>query len=158
MKQLHAVLLSLTFAGATWAALPEAAETRAMRAELQKQRQDIVAGVLDLTEDEDLAFWPAYRDYRVEMARLGDRVVKLINEFSANSDKLSDEQADRLVDEHLAIQAERVAVRQKHVKVFRKILPPTKVARFMQIENKLDATIDHELAMAIPLAMDVAAE
>jgi hypothetical protein len=40
--------------------------------------------------------------------------------------------------------------------VFRKILPATKVARFLQIENKLDATIDHELAMAIPLAMEPA--
>jgi hypothetical protein len=157
MNKTKAVLLSLALAGIAWAAPPDGDETRALRAELQRQRQDIVAGVLDLTDDEGLAFWPAYRDYRVEMARLGDRVVKLIEEFSANADKLSDAQAARMVDEHLAIQGERVAVRQKHVKVFRKILPPTKVARFVQIENKLDATIDHELAMAIPLAMDPAA-
>jgi hypothetical protein len=153
---MKAMLLSLLLVGSTWAALPSASETQAMRAELQKQRQNIVAGILDLTEDEALAFWPAYRDYRVEMSRLGDRVVKLIEEFSANADKLSDAQATRMVDEHLAIQAERVAVRQRHVKVFRKILPATKVARFLQIENKLDATIDHELAMAIPLAMEPA--
>ena len=153
---MHAMLLSLILAGTTWAALPSATETAAMRAELQKQRQDIVAGVLDLTDDEALAFWPAYRDYRVEMARLGDRAVKMIEEFAANSDKLSDAQATRLVDEHLAIQAERVAVRQRHVKVFRKILPATKVARFMQIENKLDVTIDHELAMSIPMALEPA--
>ncbi|HEX5042470.1 MAG TPA: hypothetical protein VFV75_06165 [Candidatus Polarisedimenticolaceae bacterium] len=155
---MNAMLLSLMLAGTTWAALPGATETHALRAELQKQRQDIVAGVLDLTDDEELAFWPAYRDYRVEMARLGDRAVKLIDEFSANADKLSDAQAARLMDEHLAIQAERVAVRQRHVKVFRKILPATKVARFVQIENKLDATIDHELAMAIPMAMEPAAK
>lgn len=153
---MNAILLSLMLAGTTWAALPSANETQAMRAELQKQRQDIVAGVLELTDDEALAFWPAYRDYRVEMARLGDRTVKLIDEFVASHNKLSDAQAARLVDEHLAIQAERVAVRQRHVKVFRKILPATKVARFMQIENKLDATIDHELAMAVPLAMEPA--
>ena len=155
---MNAILLSLMLAGTTWAALPSANETQAMRAELQKQRQDIVAGVLELTDDEALAFWPAYRDYRVEMARLGDRAVKLIDEFVANHDKLSDAQATRLVDEHLAIQAERVAVRQRHIKVFRKILPATKVARFVQIENTLDATIDHELAMAVPLAMEPAGE
>ena len=153
---MNAILLSLMLVGTTWAALPSANETQAMRAELQKQRQDIVAGVLELTDDEALAFWPAYRDYRVEMARLGDRTVKLIDEFVASSDKLTDAQAGRMVDEHLAIQAERVAVRQRHVKVFRKILPATKLARFVQIENKLDATIDQELAMAIPLAMEPA--
>ena len=156
---MRAMLLTVILAGNTWAAVPsDATETHAMRAELQKQRQDIVAGVLDLTDDEALAFWPAYRDYRVEMARLGDRVVKLIDEFVASSDALSDAQAARMVDEHLAIQAERVAVRQKHVKTFRKILPATKLARFVQIENKLDATIDHELAMAIPMALEPAAK
>ena len=155
---MNAILLTLMLSGTTWAALPSANETQAMRAELQKQRQDIVAGVLELTDDEALAFWPAYRDYRVEMARLGDRAVKLIDEFVANHNKLSDAQATRMVDEHLAIQAERVAVRQRHVKVFRKILPATKVARFVQIENKLDATIDHELAMAIPMALEPAGE
>ena len=153
---MRAMLLTLMLAGTTWAALPGASDTQAMRAELQKQRQDIVAGVLHLTDDEALAFWPAYRDYRVEMAGLGDRTVKLIEEFVASPDALSDAQAARMVDEHLAIQAERVAVRQKHVKTFRKILPATKLARFVQIENKLDATIDHELAMAIPLAMEPA--
>ena len=150
------MLLSLLIAGSTWAALPGATETHAMRAELQKQRQDIVAGVLDLTDDEALAFWPAYRDYRVEMAPVGDRAVKLIEEFVASSSTLSDAQATRMVDEHLAIQAERVAIRQKHVKVFRKLLPATKLARFVQIENKLDATIDHELAMAVPMALEPA--
>ena len=153
---MKAMLLSLLITGPAWAALPGTADTHAMRAELQRQRQDIVAGVLDLTDDEALAFWPSYRDYRVEMARLGDRTVKLIDEFVASSDKLTDAQAGRLVDEHLAIQAERVAVRQRHVKVFRKILPATKLARFVQIENKLDATIDQELAMAIPMALEPA--
>ena len=149
---MKAMLLSLLIAGPAWAALPGPTDTHAMRAELQKQRQDIVAGVLDLTDDEALAFWPSYRDYRVEMARLGDRTVKLIDEFVASSDKLTDAQAGRMVDEHLAIQAERVAVRQRHVKVFRKILPATKLARFVQIENKLDTAVEMEAVRLVPLA------
>lgn len=124
------------------------------RAEMLKQRQAIVEEVLDLTDEEALAFWPAYRDYRVEMAGVGDRAVKLIKEFVASSSALSDAQATRMVDEFLAIQADRVSVRQKHVKAFRKALPPTKVARFLQLENKMDAVLDHELAMTVPLALE----
>jgi hypothetical protein len=42
-------------------------------------------------------------------------------------------------------------VRQKHVKIFKKLLPPVKVARFFQLENKLDAVVNYELAQSIPL-------
>jgi len=34
---------------------------------------------------------------------------------------------------------------------FRKVLPETKVARLLQIENKIDAIINYGLADAIPL-------
>jgi hypothetical protein len=37
------------------------------------------------------------------------------------------------------------------VKQFAKVLPGTKVARFYQIENKLDAVVRYEMAGQIPL-------
>lgn len=134
------------------AAAQEATEIQLTRAEIQKARQAIVAEAMQLTEDEALAFWPAYRDYRVEMARLGDRLVKVITEFAAADAKLNDEQAKRLLAETLDIEADQVALRKKHVGVFGKILPAPKVTRFFQIENKLDAIVRYDLAKAIPLA------
>jgi polyhydroxyalkanoate synthesis regulator phasin len=122
------------------------------RAEIQKSRQAIIARAMVLTEEESLAFWPAYRDYRLDVARLGDRLVRVLDELVKSGATLTDEQATRLLDESLDIQAKQVAVRQKHVKAFRKVLPPAKVARFFQLENKLDAVVNYELAQAIPLA------
>ena len=106
---------------------------------------------MKLTEDESLAFWPAYRDYRVDMARLGDRLVKVITEFTAVEASLTDEQATRLLDEYLDIKAKEVSVKKKHVAVFRKLLPAPKVTRFFQLEHKLDAVVNFELAATIPL-------
>ena len=40
----------------------------------------------------------------------------------------------------------------QYLKRFRKVLPEKKVMRFMQIENKMDAVIEFELAGSIPLA------
>ena len=122
------------------------------RAEIQKARQTIIAGAMHLTEDEGLAFWSAYRDYRLDMARLGDRLVKVITEFVASDATLNDEQANRLLDEYLDLKAKEVSVRQKHVRAFRKLLPPAKVTRFFQLENKLDAVVNFELAQTVPLA------
>ena len=85
------------------------------------------------------------------MARLGDRLVRVIKEFVDSNATLTGEQANRLLDEYLDIKAMEVGVRQKHVKAFRKLLPPAKVTRFFQLENKLDAVVNYELAQAVPL-------
>ena len=121
------------------------------RAYIQKARQTVIAEAMTFTEDEGLAFWPAYRDYRLDMARVGDRLVKVITEFVASNAKLTDEQATRLLDEYLDLKAKEVSVRQKHVKIFRKLLPPAKVTRFFQLEHKMDAVVNYDLAQTIPL-------
>jgi hypothetical protein len=121
------------------------------RAQIQTARQAIIADAMKLTDDESLTFWPAYRDYRLEMARLGDRLVKVITEFASTGATLNDEQATRLLDEYLDIRAKDVSVKQKYVRVFRKLLPAPKVTRFFQLENKLDAVVNFDLARTIPL-------
>lgn len=128
------------------------ADIQMTRAEIQKARQAIIAKAITLTEEESLKFWPAYRNYRLDMARVGDRIVRVINEFFKSDAPLTEEQANRLIDEFLDIKAKEVEVRRKHVKIFRKLLPATKVARFFQLENKLDAAVNYELARTIPLA------
>jgi hypothetical protein len=155
MSKIAGTVLALVL-GAAFAA-PAGAQTAGTdvaltRAYLQTARQEVIAAAMKLTEDEALGFWPAYRDYRVDMARLGDRLAKMITEYTASDAKLTDEQANRLLDEYLNIKAKEVSVKQKHVKVFRKLLPPVKVSRFFQLENKLDAIVNYDLAQAVPLA------
>ena len=144
--------LALLIGVAAPARAQAATEIELTRAHIQKARQAIIADAMKLTEDESLAFWPAYRDYRVDMARLGDRLVKVITEFVAAEAALNDEQANRLMVEYLDIKAKDVSVKKKYVGVFRKLLPAPKVARFFQLENKLDAIVNYDLALTIPLA------
>jgi hypothetical protein len=153
MKNVAATVATLALALllAAPASAQPAGDVALTRAEIQKSRQAIVAKAIELTEEEGLAFWPAYRDYRLDMARLGDRLVRVIKEFVDSNATLTGEQANRLLDEYLDIKAKEVAVRQKHVKAFRKLLPPEKVTRFFQLENKLDAVVNYELAQAVPL-------
>lgn len=150
MRTIVATFLALVFAAPVLA--QEASEIALTRAEIQKARQEFVAKAMALTEDEALLFWPVYRDYRVEMARLGDRLVKVIQEFSTSNATLGDEQARRLLDETLDIEGDQIAVRKRYVGAMSKVLPAPKVTRFFQIENKLDAIVRYDLARAIPLA------
>lgn len=141
----------LAIALATAALAQTGTDIQLTRAELQQDRQKVVAANLDLTEDESIPFWLMYRDYRVEMAHLGDRLVKLITDYSASRDTLSDVQAGALMDRWVSIQEDELAVRKRYMKKFQKVIPLKKTVRFFQIENKLDAALRYELAGLIPL-------
>jgi len=92
-----------------------------------------------------------YREYREQMNRVGDREVKLITDYANSYGNLSDEQAEQMLDEFMAIQQAELKLRKQYVKKFRKILPSKKVTLFFQLENKLDSVIDYELAAEVPL-------
>ena len=122
------------------------------RASIQLRRQAIVTSVMDLTPTESQAFWPLYRDYRVEMAKVGDRVSKLLVQYTDQYDTLTDDQAKKIMQEWLSIEKAKMGVKGKYISRFQKILPARKVMRFFQADNKLDAVLNAQLASVVPLA------
>lgn len=134
--------------------LAQMSETDALqqlRADIQADRQAVTALNLKLTDAEGVAFWPVYREYRGELAKGGDRLQKLIQDFARVYDTATAEQAKPMVDEMMAIQRAQLTVKETFLPKFRKVLPEVKVARFLQIENKFDAIIRLGLANDIPL-------
>ena len=123
-----------------------------LRADIQADRQAVVAANLGLTDVQGAAFWPVYREYRAEMGKVGDRLQKLIQDYAKVYESVTEQQAKIMVDEMLAIGRDDLKVREAYLPRFRKVLPETKVARFLQIENKIDAVIKFQLADIIPLA------
>ena len=119
---------------------------------LQAEHKLIVSENLGLTAAEAEAFWPVYDAYAAELDKAGDRRVKLIADFAASYGDLSDETAKQLVADMLKYQKEVLKIRDKYAKKFDRVLPGGKVARFYQIENKLDALVNFVLASEIPLA------
>jgi hypothetical protein len=120
----------------------------------EKARTDkklLVATALALTESEAKAFWPVYTAYQSDMIAHYDRVLKLIDTFSATYASMTDETATQLLGDFLALQTNHLAILTQYAPQFRRVLPPVKVARLYQVENKMRAIVDYELARAIPL-------
>jgi hypothetical protein len=130
----------------------DAGETQAVRADLQAERTKLVAGNLQLTEPEAAKFWPLYNEYRGKHSKLDDRAIALINDFAANYDALTDEKAKNLLKQQFQLEDDRLNLRKSYLGKFEKVLPPKKVARYYQIERKLDAMVAYEGAKSIPLA------
>jgi hypothetical protein len=122
-----------------------------LRSEVGEDRREIVKKSMLLTESEGKTFWPLYDEYRGEMHKLGDRRVRLITDFAANRNAMSEDEAAKLTHEALSIEEDRVSVKQDYVKKMSKVLSARTVARFFQIDSKLDAVVDAQLAARIPL-------
>ncbi len=127
-------------------------EIQLTRTAITMERQMLVTQAMDLSSEEMKTFWPLYRQYRLEAVKLGDRIVALIVAYSDNYDTLTDPVADKLLTDLVSIEKDRASLKAKYLPRFKKILPARKVARFYQIENKLDAVILKELAEGVPLA------
>ncbi len=147
-------LLAMFVVFATGAAVAQTGSDIAVgRSDLQADRQAIVAANLTLTEAEAAAFWPLYREYHAEFAKIGDKSVQLITDYATayNAASLTDVQAMDLTKAYLEQQKAVIDLKQKYLSKFAKILPGKTAARFFQIENKLDAVVAVGIADQVPL-------
>jgi hypothetical protein len=127
-------------------------QTQAVRADLQAERTKVIAANLTLTEAEAAKFWPLYNEYRAEHGKLDDRGLAVLEDFANNFEALSEEKAKDLLERQLSLEDDRAKLRRSYVGKFQKVIAPKKVARYYQIERKLDAAIAFEAARSIPLA------
>ena len=77
----------------------------------------------------------------------------MVQEFkNANANRsVSDQKANEFIDRFFEIESRKLSIKQRYVEKFKQILPGKKAARFYQIDNKLDAIINHELAIKVNL-------
>lgn len=122
-----------------------------VREKIQADKKLLIAENMQLTESEAKAFWPVYEDYQNELFLLQSRSIRLIKDFAGVYDNMTNKQATKLLDEYLTIEGLRLKLRQAYLPKFRKVLSERKVARYYQIENKIYAVMNYELAKSIPL-------
>jgi hypothetical protein len=118
---------------------------------IRANRKALIAVNLGLTAEQAARFWPVYDRYAEEINATGDRVTTVVERYTATFQSLSNEEALKLMEDYLAAEGDRIKVRRAYLPEFAKILPGRTVARFYQIENKMDAVIRYDLAAAIPV-------
>ncbi len=124
------------------------------RANIQNRRQEIVQQIMELTPTESEKFWPVYRDYRNEIARVSDQRVELIEKFVNQTATMSDEQSEKLLHQWFSLREQQIGVQKKYAGKFRKLLPGAKVVRFYQTENLLDTIVSANIQASMPVAGD----
>jgi hypothetical protein len=123
---------------------------------LDKAKADkkfIIAENMELTESEAKGFWPVYEEYQKQLAAINARLAKLIENYAAEykANSLTDEKAQELTAELVAIAQAEGELPASYFPKLNKVLPPKKVARYLQIESKIRAAIRYNLAVNIPV-------
>jgi hypothetical protein len=124
-----------------------------MRDKIKADKKLVVASNMQLTESEAKAFWPVYEQYQKDLWAINQRIAKLIEGYAADyrANSMTDEGAKKMVAEYVAIEKAEAAMKESYVPKLSKVLPPKKVARYFQVENKIRALVKYELAGEIPL-------
>ncbi len=126
---------------------------RQTRVLLDFGREDIIREEMRFSEQESAAFWPVYDRYQAELSPVRDRYADVLTVYleAYRAGTVSEAMASNIVDDFLKIQTDVLAVKRKFLKDFRKALPARKAARFYQLESKMDAELESQLSMIVPL-------
>lgn len=129
-------------------------DMEALRERVYADKRLVIAGNMQLSDAEAKKFWPVYEAYQSDLHNLNEKMVRIINEYSLAYSKgaILNSTAKRLLDDTLALEMAEARLKQSYVPILSKALPATKMARYLQIENKIRALIRYELAKGIPLA------
>lgn len=120
---------------------------------LRADKKLLVAANMELTEAEAAKFWPVYDEYQVGLQNINRHIGKLVQEYADayNKGPVPNELSAKLVKEMLASKNAEVELMAGAAQKLGDAIPATKVARYLQIENKIRALINYDLAEEIPL-------
>jgi hypothetical protein len=155
--QIGVLVLSFLFMGQVQAQAQEAAQMNMeiLKEKIKADKKLVVATNMNLTDAEAKNFWPLYDGYQKELEQINQRLLTTVkgyaDAFNAGKGEISDDTAKKLMTEALAVEESEVKLRQSYAAKLGKVLPATKAARYLQIENKIRAIVKFELAAQIPL-------
>ena len=147
------IMIGLLFISPVWAENPSTDTMQALRGKIEADKKLVVSVNMELTESEAKGFWPVYEGYQKDLKKINQRIGTLIESYAGDyqADSFSNDKAQKLTEEFLSIQEDEAKLMKTYSPKLSKVLPAMKVARYLQIENKIRAIVKYELAAAVPL-------
>ena len=122
-----------------------------LRSDLRTQKVAIITEMMEFTEAEDKAFWPVYREYELEMSKLNDERIALIDEYGKTYPNVTDAVADKLATKALDLESRRQALKAKMYERVKQATSAHTAAKFLQVEHQIQLLIDLQISAALPI-------
>jgi hypothetical protein len=122
-----------------------------LRSDLRAHKVAVLTEMMHFTDAEDAAFWPVYREYEVELSRLNDDRLALIESYAKAFDTLNAANADEMIVKALNLETRRSGLKQKFYNKLKTVVSPLTAARALQIENQILLLLDLQIAASLPV-------
>jgi len=122
-----------------------------LRSDVKKSAAQVMGEVMQLDTDQSQKFWPIYKEYETERAKIGDQIVGALKTYSETYDRMTDSTADNLANQVLGIENQRTVLKKKYYERMKKSLGAITAARFLQVENQLERLMDLQLSAQLPV-------
>lgn len=132
---------------------PAADSMQILREKLKADKKLVVAANMDLIDAEAKAFWPIYEDYQKDLAKINRRTAELLQRYAReyNAGAVKNDEARQMTEDLVDIEADEIKRKRAVMVRLNKVLTGKKMARYMQIEQKIRAVVKYELADSVPL-------
>ena len=151
MKKLLLIIIVLLLVNTVAYGKDVDAYVELLKSDVRTQKVAIISKALQFTYEESSAFWPVHREYELELSKIIDDRIELINNYVQNYDNLTDEKARELARKVFALEKRRTKLKKKYFKRFERALSATIAAKFIQVENQISLLIDLQIASELPL-------
>src|SRR6516162_2833460 len=128
-----------------------AEDIKLLRKDVRTEKSKIMGAAMGLDADQAKKFWPIYKDYDKQLAKLNDVRLGNITAYAQNYSNMTDNKADELVNGAIAYHRKRIDLLAGTYDKVRAALGAPLAARFVQVESQLLNLIDLQISSNLPL-------
>jgi len=122
-----------------------------LRADLRSDHVALIAEAMQFSDQESKAFWPVYRTYEADLTKVNDQRLALIKSYVDKFATMTDADAKAMIDQSIDFESRRTDLKKKYAKEFQHAgLSSLTVAKFLQLEHRLDLIVDVHIASELP--------
>ena len=121
-----------------------------IRADLRADKVGVISAVMQFSERDAAAFWPIYKKYEFEVAKLNDERIQGIKRYAQEWSTMSDADAKNLAEKSFDLETRRTNLKKKYFAEFSGVLPSMVVMRFFQLEHRMDLVVNFRIASELP--------
>jgi hypothetical protein len=126
-------------------------QIESLRADFRADKVAIITEAMQFNDQDAKAFWPVYRKYEADVTKVNDQRVALIKSYADKFTTMTDADAKAMIDQGLDFESRCTDVKKKYAKEFQKAgLSSLTVAKFLQLEHRLDLLVDLKIASELP--------
>jgi hypothetical protein len=126
-------------------------DMQALRAAVKADKRALVASTLKLTDAEAKRFWPIYDTFQRNLDMNSRRRVIAVEGLLFRDKPMTNLAAKNVITELMTVDEAEVKARHTLRRRLMRALPPIKAAQYLQLEDKIQAVQDYDIAATVPL-------